>query len=189
MGCKPKFANQINRHEQSSNGELYQLNAQLVDSAYALTKDIELNDYPAKQILRDKYQGYPNVQKPPFVLKGEQSAASTFWHGDKLNQWANNWPHYWTAGQGNFVSPGMEDAGRYQSMIYLDNANKADKSRFMVVRTGSNYSMPPSGLTAIVNLRLKSGENGYAGMQLGKVATLIKQFPEQKQLIKALTRD
>jgi predicted cupin superfamily sugar epimerase len=35
----------------------------------------------------------------------------------------------------------------------------------MVVRTGSNYSMPPADLTAIENLRLESGENGYAGMR------------------------
>ena len=155
----------LNRHGQSSNGEVYQLNPQLADWAYTLTKDVELNDYPVMQTLRDKYTGFPNAQKLPFVLKGEQLAASTFWHGDKLNQWANNWTHYWTAGQGNFVSSGMEDTGSYQSMIYLDNANKVDKSRFMVVRTGSNYSMPPPGLTAIENLRLESGENGYAGMR------------------------
>jgi purine nucleoside permease/predicted cupin superfamily sugar epimerase len=155
----------LNRHGQSSNGEVYQLNPQLAEWAYTLTKDVELNDYPVMQTLRDKYTGFPNAQKLPFVLKGEQLAASTFWHGDKLNQWANNWTHYWTAGQGNFVSSGMEDTGSYQSMIYLDNANKVDKSRFMVVRTGSNYSMPPPGLTAIENLRLESGENGYAGMR------------------------
>jgi purine nucleoside permease/predicted cupin superfamily sugar epimerase len=155
----------LNRHSQSSNGEVYQLNSQLTDWAYTLTKDVKLNDYPVMQVLRDKYTGYPNAQKLPFVLKGEHMAASTFWHGSMLNDWANNWTHYWTGGQGNFVSSGMEDTGAYQSMIYLDNAKKADKSRFMVVRTGSNYSMPPPGLTAIENLKLESGENGYAGMR------------------------
>jgi purine nucleoside permease/predicted cupin superfamily sugar epimerase len=155
----------LNRHGQSSNGEVYQLNSQLTDWAYTLTKDVKLNDYPVMQVLRDKYTGYPNAQKLPFVLKGEHMAASTFWHGSMLNDWANNWTHYWTGGQGNFVSSGMEDTGAYQSMIYLDNAKKADKSRFMVVRTGSNYSMPPPGLTAIENLKLESGENGYAGMR------------------------
>jgi purine nucleoside permease/predicted cupin superfamily sugar epimerase len=155
----------LNKHGQSSNGEVYKLNSQLTDWAYTLTKGVKLNDYPVMQALRDKYTGYPNAQKLPFVLKGEHVAASTFWHGELLNEWANNWTHYWTAGQGNFVSSGMEDTGAYQSMIYLDNANKADKSRFMVVRTGSNYSMPPPDLTAIENLRLESGENGYAGMR------------------------
>jgi purine nucleoside permease/predicted cupin superfamily sugar epimerase len=157
--------NKLNKHGQSSNGEVYQLNEHLADWAYTLTKDVELNDYPVMQTLRDKYIGYPNAQKLPFVLKGEHMAASTFWHGKLLNEWANNWTHYWTAGQGNLVSSGMEDTGSYQSMVYLDNVNKVDKSRFMVVRTGSNYSMPPPDLTAIENLRLESGENGYAGMQ------------------------
>tara|TARA_R110000868_G_scaffold166145_9_gene400072 strand:+ start:276 stop:500 length:225 start_codon:yes stop_codon:yes gene_type:complete len=44
------------------------------------------------------------LSKPPFVLKGEHMAASTFWHGDKLNEWANNWTHYWTAGQGKIMN-------------------------------------------------------------------------------------
>jgi purine nucleoside permease/predicted cupin superfamily sugar epimerase len=180
----------LNRHGQSSNGEVYQLNSKLVDWAYTLTKDIELNDYPVMQTLRDKYTGYPNAQKLPFVLKGEHMAASTFWHGDLLNEWANNWTHYWTAGQGNFVSSGMEDTGSYQSMIYLDKANKVDKSRFMVVRTGSNYSMPPPELTAIENLKLESGENGYAGMRsaiesayiVGSkvVDTIVANWPQYK---------
>jgi purine nucleoside permease/predicted cupin superfamily sugar epimerase len=157
--------NKLNRHGQSTNGEVYKLNAELTDWAFALTKDTKLNDYPAMQSLRAKYIGYPNAQRPPFVLKGDQLAASTFWHGDLLNQWANNWTHYWTGGEGNFVSSGMEDTGSYQSLVYLHNAKKVDKSRFMVLRTGSNYSMQPPGLSPLENLQLESGENGYAGMR------------------------
>lgn len=155
----------LNRHGQSRNGEVYKLNAKLSDWAYELTKNLPLNDYPAMQTLRAKYKEFPNAQRPPFVLKGDQMAASTFWHGKLLTQWANGWTYYWTGGQGNFVSSGMEDTGSYQSMIYLDNIGKVDKSRFMVLRTASNYSMPPNGLSPIENLILESGENGYAGMQ------------------------
>ena len=49
------------------------------------------------------------AQKPPFVLKGDQLAALTFWHGAILNDWANQWVDYWTDGKGEFVSSGMED--------------------------------------------------------------------------------
>jgi predicted cupin superfamily sugar epimerase len=59
----------------------------------------------------------------------------------------------------------MEDTGSFQSMLYLDRADKVDKSRFMVLRTGSNYSMPPPDFTALENLKLESCENGYAGMR------------------------
>lgn len=157
--------NQLNRHGQSSNGEVYKLNGQLSDWAFHLTKDLSLPDYPAMQALRARYVGYPMAQKPPFVLQGDQLAASTFWHGERLNEWANDWTYYWTGGEGNFVSSGMEDTGSFQSMIYLDTINKVDKSRFMVLRTASNYSMQPKGLTPLENLQLESGENGYAGMQ------------------------
>lgn len=150
-------------YQDSRNGEVYKLNQSLVKWAFELTKDTPLTDYPAMQDLRDKYIHYPNAQKKPFVLIGDQLAASTFWHGKHLNQWANDWVSYWTKGQGNFVTSGMEDTGSYQSMTYLDNAGKADKSRFLVLRTASNYSMPPDALTALENLQAES--KGYAGMQ------------------------
>lgn len=150
-------------YQDSPNGEVYQLNQQLSNWAYALTKDLALNDYPAMQALRAKYVNYPNAQKPPFVLQGDQLAASTFWHGKHLNQWANDWVSYWTKGQGNFVTSGMEDTGSFQAMSYLDQAGLADKSRFMVLRTASNYSMPPDDMSALENL-IAEGK-GFVGMQ------------------------
>jgi purine nucleoside permease/predicted cupin superfamily sugar epimerase len=149
----------------SLNGEAYQLNTKLTKWAYELSKDTALSDYPAMYELREKYQNYPNARKRPFVLIGDHLAAATFWHGKLLNDWANDWTDYWSNGQANFVTSGMEDTGSYQSMIYLDNANKADKSRFMVLRAASNYSMQPDSLTAADNLAMESGDNGYAGMQ------------------------
>ena len=59
------------------------------------------------------------AQKPPFVLKGDQLAALTFWHGAILNDWANQWVDYWTDGKGEFVSSGMEDTGTYLSLSWL----------------------------------------------------------------------
>lgn len=150
-------------YQDSPNGEVYKLNTELSNWAYELTKNSKLNDYPAMQELRAKFINYPNAQKPPFVLQGDQLAAATFWHGKHLNQWANEWVSHWTKGQGNFVTAGMEDTGSYQAITYLDNAKKADKSRFMVLRTASNYSMPPDSMKAIDNL-IAEGQ-GYVGMQ------------------------
>lgn len=91
-------------------------------------------------------------------------AASTFWHGKLLNDWANDWVSLWTRGEGNFMTSGMEDTGSYQSMIYLDRAGKADKNRFMVLRTASNFTMQPEGLTAAENLAMERENGGYAAM-------------------------
>ncbi|MFT6895840.1 MAG: purine nucleoside permease/predicted cupin superfamily sugar epimerase [Paraglaciecola sp.] len=179
-------------YQDSTNGEVYRLDQQLVSWAFELTKNLALTDNAAMQTLRSQYINYPNAQKAPFVLQGDQLASSTFWHGKHLNQWANDWVNYWTKGQGNFVTSGMEDTGSYQAITYLDNAGKADRSRFLVLRTASNYSMPPSGTSALDNLKAE-GDAGYAGMQasldaaytVGSVVVnnLVENWPRYKHAL------
>ncbi len=143
-------------------GELFELNPGLRDWAYALTKDIKLPDDPGIAAERRRYTGFPNAQRPPFVLKGDQLAAMTFWHGALLNGWANDWTRYWTKGQGEYVTSAMEETGTMQAIDYLDRIGKVDRDRVMVLRAGSNYDMPPPGVTAADNL-LRENE-GYTGM-------------------------
>ena len=70
------------------------LNPGLVNWAYELTKDTPLADNETIQKMRARYSGHPASNKKPFVLKGDQLAASTYWHGELLNDWANDWVDY-----------------------------------------------------------------------------------------------
>jgi purine nucleoside permease len=144
-------------------GEVFQLNEPLVDWAFKLTENMELPDHPALAATRDLYTEHEVAQRTPFVLRGDQLAAMTFWHGELLNQWANEWTDYWTQGKGEFVSSAMEDTGTFQSLSYLDNAGKANKNRLLVLRTASNYTLPPPGKTAVDNL-LAEQHDSYAGL-------------------------
>lgn len=143
-------------------GEVFEINAGLRDWAYALTRDIALPDDPSIRTERARFAGFPNAQRPPFVLKGDQLAALTFWHGGLMTDWANDWTRYWTGGAGEFVTSAMEETGTWQSMLYLDRVGRVDKARFMVLRAGSNYTMPPPGVSAADYL-LRENE-GYAGL-------------------------
>jgi purine nucleoside permease len=143
-------------------GAMFELNGALREWAYSLTKNISLPDDPAIQAERMRYTGFPNAQRPPFVLKGEQLSAMTFWHGKLMNQWANDWVNYWTQGKGDFVTSAMEETGTYMAVDYLDRIGRVDKDRFMVLRAGSNYSMPPPGHSAADYL-LRENE-GYSGL-------------------------
>ena len=87
-------------------------------------------------------------RSPPFVLKGDQLAAMTYWHGEKLNRWANQWTKYWTGGKGNFVTSAMEDTGTLQSLSFLAQDGRVDLDRVLVLRTASNYVMQYPGITA-----------------------------------------
>ncbi|MFZ8200665.1 purine nucleoside permease [Alteromonas portus] len=148
----------------SPNGEVYALNLPLAKWAYSLTKDTKLLNNEAMNLLREKYTHSPNARALPNVSMGAHLSASTFWHGEKLNSWANDWVAYWTQGKGNFVTSGMEDSATLQSLTYLDNAGLVDKERLMILRTASNFTMQPPSLSAAQNLKLESSGEGYAAM-------------------------
>jgi purine nucleoside permease len=120
----------------------YELNPALVNRAYALSKDTVLMDTPEMQAYRATYVGFPNAQKPPFVLIGDSFGSCRYWHGVTLTQWANDWSKLWTKGQGNFVMSDMEDQGIVTALSTLTKMGKVDYQRVMVLRTGSNYCMP-----------------------------------------------
>jgi purine nucleoside permease len=143
-------------------GQVFHLNPALVNWAYALTRNIDLGDSESLKKSRNRYAGYPNALKPPFVLKGDNLAAMTFWHGKLLNDWANSWVSYWTKGKGNFVTSAMEDSGTLVSLNYLSRTGKVDKERALVLRTASNYTMQPPGLTAAQNMAKEN--EGYSGL-------------------------
>jgi purine nucleoside permease len=151
--------------DNAPNGEVYVLNHSLKDWAFALTKGITLPNNAAMDNLRKKYQGFPMAQQPARIMTGSHLSASTFWHGELLNNWANDWISYWTQQQGNFVTSGMEDSATLQALTYLDAAKLADKHRVLILRTASNFTMQPEGLTAAQNLEMESSGEGYAALQ------------------------
>ncbi len=48
----------------------FTLNAQLVEWAFSITRDIEIEDGPGITAYRDHYKNYPQAQRPPFVTIG-----------------------------------------------------------------------------------------------------------------------
>ena len=134
-----------------SDGQMYELNASLVDWAYKLTKDTPLVDTETMRAKRAHFE-QAAAQRAPFVMEGDDISASTFWHGRLMDGWANAWVRYYTSDRGNFVVSGMEDTGTLQSLTFLSHARKIDLNRVLVLRTVSNYDQPPTGLGAAESL-------------------------------------
>lgn len=143
-----------------SEGEAYRLDPALVEWAYRLTKDTPLADTEPMRRRRALYTGFPNAQRPPLVMKGDNLASMTYWHGKILNQWANDWVKYFSDGTGNYVTTAMEDTGTMQSLTFLARAKRADVGRVLVLRTASNFDMQWPGGDAAESL---SGEKLGAG--------------------------
>jgi purine nucleoside permease len=131
---------------------VYELNRTLSDWAYRLTRTVVLADSPELGAYRAQYKDHPSASRPPFVLQGDSLGGSTFWHGRILNQWANDWMRLWTKGRGNFVMTNMEDNGTANALQRLSRTGRADYNRLLVLRTASNYSMPPPGVHATASI-------------------------------------
>ncbi len=134
-------------------GEVYTLNQDLVAWAYQLTKDVPLADSEEMRVSRARYAGFPNAMKAPFVTRGDVLSAGTFWHGTRLDEWANEWTRYYTGGKGNYKIAAMEDSGTMQALTFLDQAGRADLKRVLVLRTVSNYDREAPGVTPAENLK------------------------------------
>ena len=123
----------------------------LVDWAFQLTRNVQLDDTEGMRSRREQYAG-ANARRPPFVLKGDTLSSMTFWHGKLLDEWANDWVKYHTDGKGNFVTSAMEDTGTLQALTFLSKAGRVDLNRVLVLRAASNYDQQRPGISAAESL-------------------------------------
>jgi purine nucleoside permease len=132
-------------------GQVFELNASLVDWAFKLTKDVPLGDSERLKQVRAGFNGAA-AQRAPFVTMGDEISGSRYWHGKLMDAWATEWMRYFTDGRGTFATTAMEDTGTLQSLHFLANAGRVDWSRILVLRTVSNYDQQPRDLDAAQSL-------------------------------------
>lgn len=143
--------------------EIFQLNQKIIDWALQLTQKITLSDSPTLKKEREQYQYYPAATKQPSIIQGGQLSSKRFWHGERLNQWAEHWVSWASKGSEQFVVSAMEDSGILQSLWMLSQDQKIDYDRILVLRSVSNYTLPPSGKKAMDCFQDK--EATYTGME------------------------
>jgi purine nucleoside permease len=122
----------------------WRLNPALVDWAYRLTRGLASPDGSA-------------------VLTGAVLASNSLWHGALLHRWAAAWVKYWTGDEGRFVAAAMEDAGIVSSLHALARAGRVERERVLILRTASNYVVPPSGVAPAQSLasEMSKGFSAY----------------------------
>jgi purine nucleoside permease len=126
-------------------GMAYPLNRTLAQWAFNMTRDVAIPDTPQLAAQRALWKGFPNAQRPPFVLLGETLGSVRYWHGPRRTQWARDWVKLWTHGEGTFVMTNMESQTAAKLMASFYKLHFVDLQRVMVLRTASNPSGPPPG--------------------------------------------
>ena len=127
---------------------VFPLNQGLARWAYDMTKSVTIPDTPELQKDRAAWTGYPNAQRPPFVLMGETLGSVRYWHGERRMRWAEDWVRLWTGGQGVFAMSNMESQSLAGALNVLSKDGLVDLNRVMMLRTASNQTEPPPGVTA-----------------------------------------
>jgi len=134
-------------------GQYYHLDPGLVHWAFALTRNVSIPDTPGMMKFRALFTGFPEAQRPPFVLIGDTLCSATYWQGIQATAWARRWVKLYTGGKGRFVTSACEDSGFMQAMTFLDRAGKVDMRRVLVLRAASDYCVPRPGVTSAQSLQ------------------------------------
>jgi len=127
---------------------VYTLNPSLVDWAYRLTKDTPIPDSPSLAASRAPFQGFPIALAAPSVVKGDSVASTRFWTGNVMTKWAEDWDRIYTKGAGSMAIGDGEDHGLMYAMTALHRLHLVDANRLLILRTASNFTMPPPGARA-----------------------------------------
>jgi len=139
----PKDAARIN-----ARGTVVQMNPQMLNWAYGLTKEMKLPENEAMRSLGARYKGFSAAQLPPKVAIGANIATETFWHGARMDAWAHRWVSYATDGRAKMGTTSMNDSGAMVALESLTRAGRADWNRAVLLRTASNFDRQPVDMTA-----------------------------------------
>ncbi|WP_299696860.1 purine nucleoside permease [Hydrocarboniphaga sp.] len=151
----------------------FPLNAALTQWAFDLTQDHPVADSEGIKAFRQQFAGFPNALKPPFVTIGDTMSSSTYFHGDLMTKWANDWMQLQAGKDANFMMSAMEDSGTLTALRRLSREQRVDLDRVMVLRTASNFSEQPPGKDAAWSTTAEYPENGLpaieAAYQVGNI--------------------
>lgn len=150
----------------SQSGEMvYALNPSLVDWAFQKIGKQILPDTEKLQAERQAYADYEAAQKKPEIMLGDVISSETFWAGPHSNAWAERWVDYWTDGKGWLAASAMEDVAVPLVLERESKAGLVDPDRLLILRSISNFDLPPSGKeTAELFQHGEGGDNGYVGL-------------------------
>lgn len=141
--------------------EVFQLDARLADTAYALSRDATLADSAQAKAARAKY-GYASANRPPSVLECDSVASDNWWSGNALGERASAWTRLLTDGRGVYCMTQQEDNATYEALARAASAGRVDLARVAVLRTGSDFDRPHRGESSADNLLHYEDQGGFA---------------------------
>jgi purine nucleoside permease len=152
LGKVTPYEEPLGQRFNGDDGIVFRLDEALVGRAFALASEVELLDTEAIGRRRRLFQPEATAWRAPEVLRGDELASTTFWHGRLMSERARRWVAYQTAGRGSYAITAMEDAGILTALKALARAGRVDSGRVVIARGVSNYDRQRVGISAAESL-------------------------------------
>lgn len=147
--------------EWGSGTEVYELNEELVQKAYDLSKDADLADSEEAKAYRASYPTAP-ANAAPTVSICDTLSADTYWHGSMIAKSMGDWVSLVTDGKADYCTTQMEDNATLTALKRGADAGLLDFDRITVLRTGSNFDREAPDQAVEASLSAESGGFGPA---------------------------
>jgi purine nucleoside permease len=145
--------------------EVFQLDPDMTEWAYRLSKDVPLEDDPAARAYAQKYPEAV-ARGAPFVTTCAIVGVNDFVHGTLMSDWMTWWVSQWTAGKGEYCMSADEEGGIFTALQRLAEAKRVDMRRVMVLRVASDIDQQYPGQTAGAPLADSLDTTfGYVGLE------------------------
>jgi purine nucleoside permease len=126
--------------------EVYQLDENLLQQAYSLSKDVTLDDDAQAKAFRAHFTSAPGNQ-PPRVIQCDTTSDDTWFAGTALTVRGRDWTSLLTGGKGVFCMSAQEDNATLTALHRAAASGKVDMRRVALVRSASDISPPYPGQT------------------------------------------
>jgi purine nucleoside permease len=152
LGKTTPYEQPLAQRFNGDDGIVFRLNPELVASAFAASRDVALEDTPAVAQRRLLFSPAETAHQPPLVMRGDELASTTFWHGSLLSRRAHAWVDYQSSGRATYTITAMEDVGILQSLTLLATAGRVDLQKVVIARAAANFDRQRDGITASESL-------------------------------------
>ncbi|CAH0000115.1 unnamed protein product [Clonostachys byssicola] len=147
--------------------EVFELNADLRDVAYALASVANLTDARGPREYGGRYNvtsegkvGATAAMGTPTVVRCDSTTSDVYFSGKVLAEAFERTTSVWTNGTGVYCMTAQEDNACLEAMVRAAIEKRVDFSRVILMRTGSNFDRPPPGVTDWEHLAVLD-QNGF----------------------------
>lgn len=128
--------------------EIYELSDALRKQAMSFAKTVNLEDSPRAMDYRARFAESPRgiyhaATLDPAVMEGDVLSSNTFWHGRLLADAMGHVAKVYTSEKAEYVMTAQEDTAIQAALLRAAIQGKADFSRILIVRAGSNFDRQP----------------------------------------------